>query len=198
MNGKITALDLWEQAWDLILTSAGQADRPFGTPVVGNAGRDGLPRQRTVVLRGADKSAATLTHYTDRRSVKASELTNNPIFSYLFWDAEQRIQFSGHGPTRWLMREEAKDIFDSLPKHGRKAYATVQPPSTHLPDGGSGLPPDWEERTLPETDYARGNFGVLVTTLQYADVLLLDREGNRRLTAVRDASQQWQLRWIVP
>ena len=198
MNGKITALGLWEQAWDLILTSAGQAHRPFGTPAVGNAGSDGLPRQRTVVLRRADKAAATLTHYTDRRSVKAKELIGNPVFSYLFWDGDHRIQFSGHGPTRWSTKAEARDIFAALPKHGRRAYATILPPSTSMATGGSGLPPDWEERTLPETDYALDNFGVLVTRLVYADVLLLDREGNRRLTAIRDASDHWQLRWIVP
>ena len=198
MNDKITSSTLWEQAWHLILTHAGQANLAFGTAAVASVGHNGLPRNRTIVLRAADRQAATLTHYTDRRSVKVHELRTNPVLSYLFWDAESQIQFSAHGPTHWLPQNQAHRLFEQLPKHSRKAYATTSAPSSPLPAPGTGLPDDWDIRTLAETDYAQANFGVLVTRLVYADVLLLDRSGNRRLSAIRSEKDRWTLNWIVP
>ena len=185
------------QAWDLILAGAGGNDHPFGLACIASVGGQGVPRQRTVVLRGADRQLAELHTYTDRRSIKAHELERNALVSYLFWDPDTRIQFTGHGPTHWLTREQAREVFFRLPKHGRKAYATQQPPSTPLDGAGDGLPPDWSGRSQQETDYAVANFGVLVTRLQYADVLRLDREHNLRLSASR-SNGQWSLRWIVP
>ncbi|WP_420460601.1 pyridoxamine 5'-phosphate oxidase family protein [Neolewinella sp.] len=197
MNGNITALDLWTQAWDLILAGADSGDHPFGLTYVASVGGQGVPRQRTVVLRSADRKLAELRTYTDRRSIKAHELKANNLVSYLFWDPDTRIQFSGHGPTHWLPRAEAREVFNQLPKHGRKAYATQQPPSTPLERADDGLPPDWAELSQQQTDYAVANFGVLVTRIQYADVLRLDREQNLRLTASRSGND-WTLRWIVP
>ncbi|MEM9260806.1 MAG: hypothetical protein AAGA62_14255, partial [Bacteroidota bacterium] len=84
-----------------------------------------------------------------------------------------------------------------LPKHSRKAYATLQPPGALLSKPEGGLPPDWEERTLAETEYAATNFGVLRTTLQRAEVLRLGRNGHLRLRAIRQ-NENWKLDWIVP
>ena len=197
MSGNITPLSLWAQAWDLILAGAGQADHPFGLAYQANCGAEGVPRQRCVVLRQADRASASLYTYTDRRSVKAQEFRHGSLFSYLFWDAETRIQFSAHGPTFWLPADEAAQRFAKLQKHSRKAYATEHPPSTPLAEAGDGLPPDWSDRSLAQTDYAAEHFGVLVTHLQYADVLRLDRDQNLRLTATRQ-DNDWSLRWIVP
>ena len=197
MNGNITAFGLWTQAWDLILAGAERTDHPFGLTYQGSVGGQGVPRQRTVVLRAAERDRAELRIYTDRRSIKARELTHNPLLSYLFWDPETRIQFSGHGPTHWLAQEEARSIFASLPKHGRKAYATVRPPSTPLDRASDGLPADWADRSCEQTDYASANFGVLVTRIEYADVLQLDRHHNLRLTATR-SGEDWSLRWVTP
>ena len=179
------------------MAGAGTSDHPFGLVYTASVGGQGVPRQRTVVLRSADRQLAELRTYTDRRSIKARELERNPLLSYLFWDPDTRIQFSGHGPSRWLPRDEARGVFHQLPKHARKAYATEQPPSTPLVRAGDGLPDDWPRRSEQETDYAAANFGVLITQIQYADVLRLDRDHNLRLSASRSQGQ-WSLRWVVP
>ncbi len=197
MIGKILADPLWKQAWSLILTGTHTSDHPFATPVLGSIHSRDIPRLRTVVLRAADQDRATLRCYVDTRSLKISDLRANPTLSWLFWDPTQKVQVSCSGPTRCLSGEAVEAIFATLPKHGRKAYATVHPPGNPLPQPGSGLPENWPALSLTETDYARENFGVLETEIEWMDILLLQREGNHRLTARRDG-EEWLPQWIVP
>lgn len=194
----ITQSSLWKQAWDQILTAAAGQTTAFATPVVGNCSdNDSRSRLRTVVLRKADGQRHCLYCYTDRRSVKARQLQEQEVLTWLFWDSDTGLQFTGSGPTHWLTRQQANALFADLPKHSRKAYATLSPPSTHLQHASSGLPLDWDERSLAETDYARQNFGVLVTELDQAEILKLDRKGNLRLLASRNGAE-WDLQWVVP
>ncbi len=197
MNGKITAESLSKQAWDQILTACSDSAHPFASPVLGSLHPPAIPRLRTVILREADRTNATLRCYVDTRSVKINDLRRSPTLSWLFWDPGSRVQVSGSGPGQLLEDEVAEAIFATLPKHGRKAYATVAAPGTPLPHPASGLPHDWPQRELDQTDYARAHFGVLETTLDRLDILHLRREGNVRL-AVRWVNQEWRQTWIVP
>ena len=198
MISKASEPAVWTQVWHF-LTAAGEGnDHPFRTPVVGNTGAHGA-RLRTLVLRGADYSKGELTCYTDLRSVKVQQLATHDRLSWLFWDPTTQLQFTASGPTRWDSHPATSHIFEQLPKHGRKAYATEMPPSTPLSAAGDGLPENWAERSLSETDYAADNFGVLVTQLDRAEVLHLDRHGSRRLTAQRNGgNDQWGFTWVVP
>lgn len=197
MTDNLGADSLWMQAWKL-LVSAASGDHPaYATPVVATQSASGVPRQRTIVLRRADFAKGELYCYTDRRSVKVAHLAERSVLSWLFWDGENQLQFTGHGPTRWLGDHETQNIFARLPKHARKAYATQLAPSSEVPKASSGLPQDWDERSLTQTDFALKNFGVLVTTLQRAEILKLDRKGNLRLSATKN-NEQWEFSWIIP
>ena len=197
MTGKITTAPLWTQAWSLILTAAGSSDHPFSTPVLGSIHHGNVPRLRTVVLREADREGATLRCYADIRSLKINDLRENSTLSWLFWDPTEKVQVSCSGPGRCLTGEAVVAIFEKIPKHGRKAYATRQAPGTFSSQKTSGLPEDWPDLQPEETDYARENFAVVETRIDRMDVLQLGREGNHRLTARRDG-EAWQLQWVVP
>lgn len=203
-----THKELWDQAWDLLSSGQSEADHPYRTAVVstvsGNNATDNIsslhPRARLIVLRECSQKKGELWGYTDRRSQKAHDLTTGTsAMSWTFWAPDQRIQFTAYGPTNWLDQAKAMARFRALPKHARKAYATIQPPGTFQNTPGSGLPEDWEQRSLAETDYASVNFGVLVTELRYAEVLLLSRERHLRLQASKSKKEErWALRWLVP
>lgn len=197
MSGKIIIAPLWKQAWDLILTACEDSAHPYASPVLGSIHPPAVPRLRTVILREADREAATLRCYVDTRSMKINDLRQSPTLSWLFWDPESKLQVSASGTSRLLRGEAVEAIFATLPKHGRKAYGTVDAPGTPLPSAASGLPEDWPGRELPETEYAGANFGVLETALERMDILQLQREGNRRL-AVRRDGERWHSEWIVP
>lgn len=172
----------------------------FSRPVVATAGTEQLrPRARTVVLRAVDAEAATLDFYTDRRSLKVEHLAANPHLGWTCWDDEAQVQFCAGGTARILDDAVCRSTFDSLPKHGRRAYATLEAPGTPLPGPAAGLPADWEDRGLPDTDYARDNFAIIRCYLEWADVLHLDRAGNTRLAARREnAAEPWTFTFIVP
>ncbi|MCP9237735.1 pyridoxamine 5'-phosphate oxidase family protein [Lewinella sp. JB7] len=198
MSRKIKAANLWKQAWNLIFAGLNTPGHPFGTPSVATCGSDGVPRQRTLVLRNADRASGSLRAYTDNRSIKMTHLAHAPrVASWLFWDPESRIQLTASGPTLAVPRTEEQAIFQSLPKHSRRAYATELPPGTPTSQAQCGLPATWDALSLEETDYGEANFRVLETRIHRAEVLQLDRDGNVRLVAHR-SRDDWALQWVVP
>ncbi len=60
---------------------------PFRTPALATLGRDGAPQLRTVVLRGFDPAARSLSIHTDRRSAKVAELAADPRAALHVYDA---------------------------------------------------------------------------------------------------------------
>ena len=192
-------MTVWNLGWKLLQIAQVNKKHRYATPVVTTVSPAGTPRSRTVVLRHADPAAGTLQLWTDRRSTKATHLTHKPVLIWLFWDPRHQLQLSAHGPTHWLGDDVARKKFLSLPKHSRRAYATRAAPGAPLPHPADGLPPDWQDRSLPQTDYAAQNFGILETRLEFVELLQLSREGHRRLRAQRDPDQgEWRFEWMVP
>ena len=186
--------------WHLLGAAVTSGDGPFAQPVVATSDpATAAPRGRIVVLRGADPQAATLDFYTDRRSLKIAHLSGNGQVAFTFWDPESRLQCCAGGTARIILDDRRIEVFDELPKHGRRAYATVQSPGTVLAGPASGLPADWDDRQVAETDYALANFVIVRTVLHWADVLHLDRAGNHRLAATRAGeTQPWSFHYVVP
>lgn len=199
-TSKKAARALWTHAWDQ-LTRANQDKRhPFRTPVLSTVASNGSPRARTLVLRRANRQDGTLLLYTDLRSQKVSDWSATSSVHWLFWHPKKQLQVGASGSIERIEPEEEDRLFDQLPKYGRKAYATVQAPGHANPDTPDGLPENWAERELDETEYARQNFAIYRTTLLRADLLRLGREeGHRRLHAHREGpTAEWQLQWITP
>jgi pyridoxine/pyridoxamine 5'-phosphate oxidase len=191
--------DLWEATWRLLHRGQSDPKSAYSTPVVATVSPEGKPHSRTLVLRKALKDQGQLWCYTDRRSQKAIDLTGErACMSWTFWDRKQKIQLNASGPTTWLDTELATERFRQLPKHSRKSYATLAAPGRPLPAYSDGLPVDWDQREVSETDYASEHFGILCTTLDRMEILQLRREGHRRMLAERREGGEWLFSWIVP
>lgn len=194
-----TLEELFDDAWRLLVRGKNDRKHPFNLAVLCSSSPPSHPRSRTLVLRNVLKDKAELWCYTDRRSRKAQALTNGSAeMSWTFWSPGQRIQVTAIGHTEWLNPARTADIFNSLPKHSRKAYATLLPPGSPTDGWTEGLPANWEDLKLAETEYARTNFGVMVTTIHEMDVLRLSREGHRRMRGLRSSNNEWKLEWLVP
>lgn len=192
--------EVWQHVWNQLSRAVHDPKHPFRTPVFATSSSASHPRSRTLVLRKALRHPGQLWCYTDRRSDKARDLEEGSHRAcWTFWHPRQRLQVVTAGATDWLNAGETAEIFAALPKHSRRSYATQIPPGSRLAAPGDGLPPDWETLDTKETDYAAPHFGVLVTTLLEMDILLLDREGHRRLKASRTAATDtWEKYWVVP
>jgi len=194
-----TLNDLWETAWSLLLRGQNDPKYAFATPVVATVSPEGNPHSRTLVLRKVLKEKGELWCYTDRRSQKAIDLSEgSEIMSWTFWDPESSIQVNASGPTRWLNRAASLERFQQLPRHSRKAYATLAAPGSQQTGYSDGLPKDWEERDKSATEYAAEHFGILCTALERVEILRLRREGHQRMLAERNEDGNWQLYWLIP
>lgn len=189
----------WNNAWEQLQQAAEKGKHPFSTPVIATSDHQNRPFTRTVVLRKAFPAAGELWCYTDRRSAKAKHLAEGSSFvSWTFWSPGQQLQINCSGPARWQPEDEAKAVFAGLPRHSRRAYATLAAPGTEQTTASDGLPNDWTDRSVEQTDYAAENFGILCTKVTRMEVLQLRREGHRRLLAIRDENDAWQFSWVVP
>lgn len=162
-------------AWTLLergVRERGHAPVPIIT--VATIGRDGAPRMRSVVLRGASPAARNLTFYTDLRSRKVDEITRDPRLAAHVWDPAEQIQLRLTGSASVHAEDEfARAAWSALRPESRKAYGIVPEPGTDI------AAPDCCE--IPEDDGVRfKRFCVVVMTIDALETLHLRRGGHQR------------------
>ncbi|SER01358.1 hypothetical protein [Neolewinella agarilytica] len=190
---------LWKRGWELLKRGAVDKRHDFNLAVLCSVTASLHPRSRTLVLRKALEEEGELWCYTDKRSEKAEAVNaGRDTLSWTFWSPRHNIQFNGSGRSHWLGAEESQQLFAALPRHSRKAYATLSAPGSPAVEGDSGLPTDWKKRNLAATNYAADNFGVLITHLTEVEILFLSRDGHQRLSAKRQPFRTWEFQWLVP
>jgi pyridoxamine 5'-phosphate oxidase len=121
------------------------------------ASRDGVPSARIVLLKGVE--AAGFVFYTDYRSRKGAELTENPLaaLTFLWKEIERQVRISG--AVSRISAAESEAYFRTRPPGSRLgAWASQQSAvipsraeleerlrevSLRFPDGDVPLPPHW-------------------------------------------------------
>jgi hypothetical protein len=189
----------WRASWQLLRRAAEGEYPPFRNAFLATSGPDQEARNRTVVLRKVEPDTHELYCYTDRRSNKFASLeAGRTDFNWLFWSAEDSLQFSGGGPTRRAEPAVEDELFATVPDHSLVAYVSIHPPGHPLREAGSDLPDGFEGAgTQVRRKLARENFAVLITTVRRADLLHLSRTGNRRMQG-RWRDGRWSLTWVTP
>lgn len=190
--------DIRRQAWNLLFRATVERNSPLRTPVLATTDQQGMPHVRTVVLRKADTEKQALYYFTDIRSDKIRELNIQSQASALFWDPKRNIQLRCTGPVTVHHKDDLATAFwQNIAKPGRKAYATQQPPGTTLTEYSTGLPDNWPELDLSDTDGYLDHFAVLVHQIDHLDILHLEREGHQRARFSREGND-WNGTWVVP
>lgn len=166
--------------------SRGLADRlhPARHPTLATISPDGWPEARTVVLRGADQAAGTLTAHTDLHSAKIDSLRTTPRAALHVWIQKDRLQLRltctvalRHGP-------EVAVEWARVPDLSRQSYGITPAPGT--PINGA-------------LDYVKApnvmTFTVLDFTVVHIDAVHLGQV-HRRARFQRE--DDWQGQWLVP
>lgn len=187
----------FDGAWQLLVRGAGDRHSPVHTPVVASVAADGTPAARVMVLRAADRAAATLRFHTDARSPKVSALADGAV-QVLAYHPGAAIQLRLSGTAR-IDPALADTAWAQATPFARRCYLAVAAPGSPLPAPGSGLPPAVEGRKPSEAELtaARPNFAVLVITLTAIDWLHLAQTGHRR-ARFRCDENGWHGEWLVP
>lgn len=189
-----------DSAWALLTEGARNRRSPVHVPVVASIDRDGLPTQRVLVLRAAEREAARLRFHTDARSPKTGELTDGAAVHVLAYHPDEKLQLRLSG-TAQVVRDgpEVDAIWAATTRFARRCYLAEAAPGTALDAAGSGLPLSVEGREPEEAELipAQPNFALVKVDVTQIDWLHLANSGHRRAVFVRNGDA-WFGRWVVP
>jgi hypothetical protein len=172
---------LWAQMWDCLADGVARRDAPARHPTFATISPAGWPEARTVVLRGADRAACTVTVHTDLHSAKVASLRQTPRAALHVWDAAHRLQIRLSTTVTIRAGAEVAGIWARVPDPSRQSYGVIPPPGTPI-DAGLA----YEKRPDPAT------FAVLDCAIAAVDLVHLGEEHRRaRFSAVTDWSGQW-------
>lgn len=175
---------LFNQAWVRLIR--GVHDRHTATrhPTLASVDKHGQPQARTVVLRAADKNAATLQIHTDLHSAKVAELRTNPAAALHVWDASAHLQIRIAAQVSILTGDAVSAIWDKVPTPSRSSYGSMPAPGQPVADALA-------YRKGPDP----AAFAVIQLDLQAMDLLHLG-PNHRRARFLR--SDDWRGEWLVP
>ena len=154
--------DLLDLAWSRLeagVEDASAASRNLAMATVA----DGGPAVRTMVLRGADRGAATLEVQTDAASAKVAELAADPRAALLVWDAEASLQLRIRTRVEVVTGAAADRAWDRVPEKARSNYGGRPEPGRPMPS---------PEAYEPGAERAR--FARLLFSVEAIEALLLE------------------------
>ncbi len=158
-----------DRVWSGLTEALSDPASPMRTPVLATTGARG-PEARMVVLRGADRVAATLTFHTDAATAKVADLAADPRATVLFWDQGPRLQVRMR--ARIVARSGTVAEWSALGASAQRAYGGTPPPGTPI-----DAPADHD----PAPDPAR--FVILTATIDEIETLILGPPHIRTLYA---------------
>lgn len=180
----MTLQEFLDLAWSRIVRGVRDKHSPARHPVLATIAPDGRPEARTVVLRAADRAAATLEMHTDSASPKVAALAANSRAEIHVWDPGQRLQIRLAGRVRILTGDDVAERWARIPGAARRSYGSRPAP-------GSAIAGPFDYAT--PGDPAR--LAVLICHVDRADLLLLGPVHQRAEYHPRD---DWAGTWIAP
>jgi hypothetical protein len=168
-------------AWDTL--EAGTRDRaaPARHIVLATTGPHG-PEARLLVLRATDRTAATLTLWTDTATAKTAQLAREPRAALLVWDAGARFQIRLRAAV--TLRRGTSTEWSALPDAAKALYGGTPDP------GESILSPDAHTVTADST-----RFTILTATIGEIETLRLATPHERARFARADG---FTGAWLAP
>jgi pyridoxamine 5'-phosphate oxidase len=188
------------EAWALLQAGVGSRHSPAHHPVVATVNAVGQPDQRVMILRAADRDAATLRFHTDARSPKAAHIANSAPVHALVYDPAAKLQLRLSGTARVETASTAAETaWRASTTFARRCYMATVAPGTVSAEATSGLP-HWIEGEQPSEEQvtpARPNFAILLACIDRIDWLHLANSGHRRAVLTRNGTR-WSGEWVVP
>lgn len=180
----ITPQEIRHQIWKELGRATQDRHHAWRTPVLSTTGADGFANARTVVLRAVDARAHQLRIYTDARSSKVAELSQQPQATFVFWSPR----------LGWQLRVRASITLHTSGELVDNLWARVkQTPSASdylsLVAPGQAL----ESREPSESVLPTSHFAVLNAQVVVMDWLELASTGHRRASLAADT---WT--WLAP
>ncbi|MFJ3057292.1 pyridoxamine 5'-phosphate oxidase family protein [Herbaspirillum sp. NPDC087042] len=178
--------------WSALHLGASPVRSPFTIWQFATLGLDGAPQVRSIVLRGLDEEARTLSFHTDCRSPKIAEIAADDRVSLAAVDLDSYRQLRVTGRARVVGDAGRRQAMWSAARpHTLILYQAPLVPGTPV------VAP--EEAQAPADAGAGGflNFALIDVELQSLELLDLT-PGQHRRALFRWEDGQWRGQWIAP
>jgi pyridoxamine 5'-phosphate oxidase len=153
-------------------------------PILATAGADGS-EARVVVLREADRAPAEVSVYTDIRSGKITDLTQDSRASHLVWEQKAKLQIRLRTHVEIRSGKAVTEQWQRVPDAARKVYGSQPPPGAPM-----AHPQQLIAQENPDT------FAVLLCNIKEIETLYLGPDLHRR--AKFSALTAWAGEWLAP
>ena len=187
-------------SWQRLLKGSSSYKDAMHNPAVANVNAHGV-NLRTVVLRKVWADKKQLAFNTDIRSGKWNDLQQQNKVSWLFYDAENKLQIRLAGIATLHQQDAiADEAWQSSSMSSRKIYMGDVGPSSPTPVPISGLPAAFEanDPSPEESETGRKNFGIVVTSINWMEWLWLNSKGHRRAGFTYKEDGSFSAEWLVP
>lgn len=196
----ILLVELEKDIWIRLLNGAIKPKNPLQYFTISSISSLG-PRLRTVVLRKTSITNKQIWVYTDIRSQKWKDYSENPLATALFYDGLSKIQIRLEGEVKLIQKGKLwEDCWNATSLKSRKSYMTEMGPGTPIDKKWTGLDPQWEESepNLEGTNRFKNNFGIILFQVKTMEYLQLERNGNFRAQFDYLNDSLISASWLVP
>lgn len=180
-----TPEEICQQIWKELGRASQDRHHAWRTPVFATASAEGHVNARTVVLRRVEAATGKLEIYTDRRSSKVSELTDQPTAQFVFWSDrlnwQLRVKVTAEVLTEGSYVQQLWQSVKQSP--AARDYLGTEAPGALLASEHA------TEAILSDETH----FAVVRSTVIEMDWLELARDNHRRGKLIGD---QWA--WLKP
>ena len=175
---------LYAEVWTRLTRGVHDRHAPARHSTLATVTPDGRPQARTVVLRAADKLAATLDIHTNIQSAKVQELRATPFAALHVWDASAHLQLRLEARVTILTGQDVAAIWAGVPAASRLSYGSSPAPGQPIAQALA-----YSKEPDPSC------FAVLRLTVSTTDALHL---GPNHRRARFDRTDGWAGEWLAP
>ncbi|KIN60357.1 Pyridoxamine 5'-phosphate oxidase-related, FMN-binding [Sulfitobacter noctilucae] len=173
-----------KEAWQHLGRGVTDSRSPARYPTFATTDSNGTPQARTVALRGASQSGATVEVHTDTQTDKIASLRQTPLAALHIWLPKADLQIRLTAEVEILTGDAVEDAWAKVPEGSRVSYGTEPAPGTPI-----------DHVYAYEKPSKRSRFAVLVCHLTHMDLVHL---GERHRRAVFTKDDGWQGSWVAP
>ena len=181
-----TPESLLEFSWEQLSLGVKKSKHEFHTLCVSSICDNGLPTNRTVVLRQADQTNGSLIIHSDRRSKKNTELTNNNNAALLFYSKQLKLQIRFLAKATVISNsKKSKHSFYASSLSAQRCYGYKHGPGTRTSQQTKEIIQPELNGSLSQSqlEFAYSNFSIIEFNIYSADILYLKNTGHTRINA---------------
>lgn len=198
-NKPVSHGEILKKIWKNLDLGVIDRKHPFHLPVFGTV-EGNAPSLRVVVLRRFWRKPAQIAFHSHLGSPKVEQIKENPNVSWIFYNAEERLQVRIKGVARIHHKDElADEQWQATELFSRRCYIG-KAPTEESEHPTSGLPKDLLERkpTIEESEHGKENFVVVVSRIEEIDCMELDVKGHRRSLFNWNEKGEIETKWLTP